>query len=217
MLERFTWFWQAGYRWAGDGLTVYIDPVQVPDGQTPADVIFITHAHFDHFKQEDIDRISKPDTALIAPRDVADDLTGGMVKAVSVGDSDEVRGIGFQAVPAYNNVEGRLESHPKENGWVGYVINLGEHSYYHAGDTDRLPELEQVRANVAFLPIGGGAFTMDGSEAGGLAKAIGPDVAVPMHFGFVEGCQGPGEVETFRREADPVKVEVLSPEVPFEF
>jgi L-ascorbate metabolism protein UlaG (beta-lactamase superfamily) len=114
-------------------------------------------------------------------------------------------------------VEGREQSHPQENGWVGYVIDLGDHSYYHAGDTDHLPELEEVRAHVTFLPIGGGAFTMDGTEAAGLAKAISPEIAVPMHFGFVDGCQGEGETEKFRREADPVRVEVLTPQVPFAF
>jgi L-ascorbate metabolism protein UlaG (beta-lactamase superfamily) len=216
MLERFTWFKQAGYQWAGDDLTVYIDPIEVPDGQTPADVIFITHAHFDHFQQDDIQKLRKPDTAFVAPRDVADELTG-MVKAVAPGDADEVRGIGFQAVPAYNTVEGREQSHPQANGWVGYVINLGDHSYYHAGDTDHLPELEKVRAHATFLPIGGGAFTMDGAEAAGLAKAISPEIAVPMHFGFVDGCRGEGEAEIFRREADPVKVEVLTPLIPLEF
>jgi L-ascorbate metabolism protein UlaG (beta-lactamase superfamily) len=216
MLDRFTWFKQAGFRWAGDDLTVYIDPIEVPEGQSPADVIFITHAHFDHFQKDDIEKLRKPETTLIAPKDVADELTG-VVKAMAPGDSDEVRGIGFQAVPAYNIVEGRLQSHPQESGWVGYVIDLGGNSYYHAGDTDHLPELEKVRAHVTFLPIGGGAFTMDGAEAAGLAKAIGPQIAVPMHFGFVDGCRGEGEADIFRREADPVKVDVLTPVIPLAF
>lgn len=214
MLERFTWFKQSGYRWAGDGLTVYIDPWDVTDDK-PADVIFITHAHDDHFSPQDIEKVRQPDTALVAPADIAAGLTG-VVKAVSPGDSDEVRGIGFQAVPAYNIVEGRTENHPRANAWVGYLLNLGEHTYYHAGDTDHLPELEGVRASVAFLPIGGAGYTMDGTEAAGLARAISPQIAVPMHYGgFFEGTNGPGEADVFRREADPVRVETLEPRVPF--
>jgi L-ascorbate metabolism protein UlaG (beta-lactamase superfamily) len=214
MLELFTWFKQSGYRWAGDGLTVYIDPWEVTEDQ-PADVIFLTHAHDDHFSPQDIERIRKPDTAIIAPRDITPDLAG-VVKPVAPGDADEIRGIGYQAVPAYNIVEDRRDNHPQANGWVGYLINLGEHTYYHAGDTDHLPELEKVRAAVTFLPIGGGGFTMDGREAAALAKAMSPQIAVPMHYGgFFPGTSGPDEVDVFRREADPVRVETLEPQVPF--
>lgn len=216
MLDRFTWFWQSAYRWAGDGLTVYIDPVEIPGQPDPADVIFITHAHFDHFQEDDIEKLRKDGAVILAPRDVAAGLSGE-VRPVAPGDSDEIGGVRFQAVPAYNIVEGRTENHPQANNWVGYVLELGGSAYYHAGDTDHLPELEGVRADVTFLPIGGAGFTMDGTEAAGLARAISPQIAVPMHYGFVEGCHGPDEAETFRREADPVKVEVLTPEVPFAF
>lgn len=214
MLERFTWFWQSGYQWAGDGFTVYIDPVNLPGENDPADLIFLTHAHFDHFSQDDIEKLRTDGTVVLAPRDVAAELSGE-VRALSPGDSDEVKGVRFQTVPAYNIVEHRLQAHPKSNNWVGYVLELGGSSYYHAGDTDHLPELHQVRADVAFLPIGEGGFTMDGIEAAGLARAIAPQIAVPMHYGFVEGTNAPSEAETFRREAEPVKVEVLEPQVPF--
>jgi L-ascorbate metabolism protein UlaG (beta-lactamase superfamily) len=116
-------------------------------------------------------------------------------------------------VPAYNVVESRLEAHPKANNWVGYILTLGDSTYYHAGDTDHAPELDDVKADVAFLPIGG-TYTMTAQEAGQLAKVIQPQLAVPMHYGYVVGS--PKDAETFRSEADPVKVEVLTPENPFE-
>ncbi len=215
MLDRFTWFMQSAYLWRGDDRAVYIDPwgVTTPD---PADVIFITHAHFDHFVPEDIEKIRKADTRIVAPRDVADELSGD-VTAVRPGDSDEVAGVRFTAVPAYNIVEGREGNHPKENQWVGYVLTLGDATYYHAGDTDHVPELNEVRANVAFLPIGAAGYTMDYLEAAGLAKRITPDVAVPMHYGFVEGCADWRGAEQFAKEADPIRVEILKPENPFEF
>jgi L-ascorbate metabolism protein UlaG (beta-lactamase superfamily) len=212
MLERFTWFKQAAFRWEGDGLTVYIDPWGIRDDDPPADVVFITHAHFDHFSPEDLERVRKEGTRFLAPHDVARELSGE-VTPVAPGDSLEVRGIRVQVVPAYNVVEERLEFHPKANRWVGYVLELAGATYYHAGDTDHAPELSEVRADVAFLPIGG-TYTMDPVEAGGLARAISPQLAVPIHYGFVVGS--PSDADRFREAADPVKVEALTPVHPFE-
>jgi L-ascorbate metabolism protein UlaG (beta-lactamase superfamily) len=211
MLERFTWYRQSAYLWRGDGLNVYIDPWGVT-GDPPADVVFITHAHFDHFNQEDLEKVRRPDTKIVAPRDVAQELSGD-VTPVAPGDSIEVAGVAVRAVHAYNVVEERLENHPRENNWVGYVLELGGSTYYHAGDTDHAPELDDVRADVAFLPIGG-TYTMDVGEAAGLAKSIAPRIAVPMHYGFVVGT--PEDAETFRGEAAPVTVETLDPQNPFE-
>ncbi len=212
MIDRFTWFWQSGYLWRGEGLNVYIDPVNVTVDD-PADVVFITHAHSDHFSTKDLERIRKDGTKFVAPHNVARELSGD-VTPVAPGDAIEVGGVRAQAVPAYNVVERRLQAHPKANGWVGYIIQLGNSSYYHAGDTDHVDELSDVRADVAFLPIGGDPYVMNPTEAAGLAKAISPQLAVPMHYGFVIGS--PADAERFAREADPIKVEILKPEQPFE-
>jgi L-ascorbate metabolism protein UlaG (beta-lactamase superfamily) len=211
MLDRFTWFKQSAYVWKGDGLTVYIDPwgVTIED---PADLIFITHAHDDHFSVDDIERVRKDGTRIVAPADVAREISGD-VTPVTPGDSLDVAGVRAQTVPAYNIAEERLEMHPKSNGWVGYILTLEDHTYYHAGDTDHAPELSDVRADVAFLPIGG-TYTMEVSEAAGLAKAIAPQIAVPMHYGFVVGS--PSDADRFVKEADPVVVRTLSPQWPFE-
>ena len=211
MLERFTWYRQSAYLWKGDGLNVYIDPWGVT-GDPPADVVFITHAHFDHYNPEDLEKVRRGGTKIVAPQDIALELSGD-VTSVSPGDSFEVEGIKGQAIPAYNVVEDRLENHPRANNWVGYILDLGGTSYFHAGDTDHTPELAQVRADVAFLPIGG-TYTMTAAEAAEAAKAISPQVAVPMHYGFVVGT--PADAETFRRESSPVTVEVLQPQNPFE-
>lgn len=211
MLDSFTWFKQSAYRWDGDGATVYIDPWGVPEGAPEADVIFITHAHDDHFQPEEIRRLQKGDTQIVAPRDIAAELSGN-VQAVGPGDTVEAGGIKAQAVPAYNIVEERLDMHPKSNGWVGYVLQLGDASYYHAGDTDHLPELESLGAQVAFVPIGG-TYTMDVPQAAGLVRAMSPQLAVPMHYGYVVGTVE--DAERFRTEADPVRVELLTPQEPF--
>jgi L-ascorbate metabolism protein UlaG (beta-lactamase superfamily) len=212
MLERFTWFRQAAFRWAGDGLTVYIDPWGLGDDEAPAGLILITHAHSDHFDPDDIAKVRTSSTKIAAPHDVAAELSGD-VTAVAPGESHEIAGVHVATVPAYNVQEDRLDKHPKEKRWVGYVLELDGSSYYHAGDTDHAPELDDVRTDVAFLPIGG-TYTMDAAQAGGLARSIAPRLAVPMHYGFVVGS--PSDAERFRKEADPVTVEVLTPVNAFE-
>jgi L-ascorbate metabolism protein UlaG (beta-lactamase superfamily) len=210
MLEGFTWFKQSAYRWEGDGRVVYIDPWEA-EGPA-ADLILITHAHADHYQPDEIERLRKDGTRLVAPHDVARELRGH-VTPVAPGDAVEAAGIRIQAVPAYNIAKERLDKHPKANNWVGYVLTLGGRDYYHAGDTDHVPELDSIRAQVTFLPIGG-TFTMEAEEAGGLARAIGPELAVPMHYGFVVGSRK--DAERFAAAAMPVAVRTLQPVRPFE-
>jgi L-ascorbate metabolism protein UlaG (beta-lactamase superfamily) len=211
MLDRFTWYRQSAYLWKGDGINVYIDPWGVT-GDPPADVVFITHAHEDHFNPEDLQKVVRGDTKILAPPDVAQELSGD-VTPVAPGQSHDVSGIKVQTVPAYNVVDSRLEMHPRSNNWVGYILTLGDTTYYHAGDTDHVPELDSVRTDVSFVPIGG-TYTMDAQEAAELVKAQSPKLAVPMHYGFVVGT--PADAETFKREAAPVEVQFLDPQNPFE-
>jgi L-ascorbate metabolism protein UlaG (beta-lactamase superfamily) len=212
VLERFTWYRQAAFRWQDGERTIYIDPWGTPEDAPQGDLILITHAHHDHFQPDEIARLATPSTQLVAPHDVAAELSGN-VTAVAPGESHEVAGISFGTVPAYNVREEALDFHPRANRWVGYLLELDGRTYYHAGDTDHAPELSDVRADVAMLPVGG-HYTMNVPEAAGLAKAISPALAVPMHFGFVVGSSVDGQ--RFAEAASPVPVEVLTPENPFE-
>jgi L-ascorbate metabolism protein UlaG (beta-lactamase superfamily) len=212
VLDSFTWFRQSAYRYVEDGLTVYIDPWGVEEDAPTADLIFITHVHQDHFQPDLVKALSRKGTALVAPQDFADELTGDVTPVVP-GESHTVAGVSFTTVPAYNTREEALDFHPKSNRWVGYVIDLGGTTYYHAGDTDHAPELDEVKTDVAFLPVGG-YYTMDVPEAAGLAKAMSPRLAVPMHYGFVIGSKEDGD--RFRDQAAPVQVEIMTPTNPFE-
>jgi len=212
MLEPITWFRQAAIRWTDGERTVYIDPWGTRPEDDPADLILITHAHDDHFQPEEIERLASSGAKIAAPPDVAAELSGDVIPVVP-GESHELAGVRFRTVPAYNIRDEALRFHPKAKRWVGYVVELGGTSFYHAGDTDHAPELDEVKTDVAFLPIGG-HFTMDAGAAGELARAIAPQVAVPFHYGFVVGS--PTDAERFREAADPVKVEVLTPRDPFE-
>ncbi len=212
MLEGVTWFRQSAFRFTDGDRRVYIDPWGTDDDAPPADLILITHAHFDHVQPEEIARLSAAGAKIVAPHDVAAGLSGDVVP-VAPGESHEIAGVRFTTVPAYNTAPERLEMHPKANRWVGYVLELPGGTYYHAGDTDHISELDSVKTDVAFLPIGG-TYTMDAAEAAGLARSIGPQVAVPMHFGFVVGS--PSDGERFRELASPVPVQILTPTNPFE-
>ena len=123
------------------------------------------------------------------------------------------RGAAALAKP-HLQVEHRLETHPKSNNWVGYILSLDGHRYWFSGDGDPNPDIEQVKTDVALICIGGDPYVMNASEAAGVVKKIKPQLAVPNHYGFVVGVAS--DAETFAREAAPVKVQVLKPVNAFE-
>ena len=206
MLQHLTWFRQAAFRWQDGERTIYIDPWGTPEDAAPADVILITHAHHDHFQPEEIARLSTARTRVYAPHDVAADADGECHRS-RAGGTYEGAGCGSRRCRPTTRGRRRSTSTPKANRWVGYVVGLGGATYYHAGDTDHAPELSDVRSDVAMLPVGG-HYTMNPTEAGGLARAIAPRLAVPMHFGFVVGAVSDGE--RFREAAAPVAVEMMA-------
>ena len=203
------WYRQAAFR-VRDSKVLYIDAWGLTGDTPPADLVLVTHAHGDHFSRDDIAKVTGPNTTIVAPADVAQQLTG-TVRSVKPGDRLDIGGVKIDAVPAYNNVQGRT-GHPKERNWVGYVIELGGRTYYHGGDTDNVPELASLKVDVALVPIGG-TFTMDASEAATLVRAIRPRTAVPMHYGYASGSAT--DSERFRAAATGVEVTVLTPLVPF--
>ena len=169
---------------------IYIDPFKIDKNYNDADIIFITHDHYDHYSEEDIDKVKKEDTIIVAPEEL---LTKLLRKAfrqdyIITVDSDEedmVEGIKFETIPAYNT---NKQFHPKENGWVGYIVEIRGIRYYIAGDTDITEENKKVKCDVAFVPAGG-TYTMDFKEAAELINEIKPKIAVPIHYGSVVGTK----------------------------
>jgi L-ascorbate metabolism protein UlaG (beta-lactamase superfamily) len=164
---------------------IYFDPFRIDGNPGDADVIFISHIHHDHLSIEDIKKLAKKDTVLVAPADCAEKAgeAGFACKAVAPSQSCEVGGIQFSTVPAYNIGK---KFHPKENNWVGYVVRINNIAYYFAGDTDKIPEMKDIKADVAFLPVGG-IYTMTWKEAAEAANLMKPTIAVPMHFAEIVG------------------------------
>ena len=169
---------------------IYIDPFKIDKNYNDADIVFITHDHFDHYSEEDIDKVINENTTIIIPKELLTKiLRKGINKnaVITVKSNKEymVQGIKFETIPAYNT---NKTFHPKENNWVGYIITLDGIRYYIAGDTDITEENRKVKCDVAFVPVGG-TYTMDFKEAAQLINEIQPKIAVPIHYGSVVGTK----------------------------
>jgi len=174
----------ASIKLTGDKV-VYIDPFQLQGGE-PADIILITHSHQDHCSIEDVTKIIKEDTAIITVADCQSKLSKLQkpITLVEPGNELIVKGVKINVVPAYNTDK---DFHPKENQWVGFVIEMNQQHYYHAGDTDVIPEMSELgKIDVAFLPVGG-TYTMNAEQAAKAANLIKAKISVPMHYGAIVG------------------------------
>ena len=176
------------------GVTIYFDPFKIDKEYHDADIIFITHSHYDHYSEEDILKVRNETTRVVAPIDLLDNLlTLGFTKEsiiiVKPNENYNVNGLTFKTMPAYNT---NKNFHPKSNNWVGYLLTLNDTIYYIAGDTDITEENKQVRCDVAFVPIGG-TYTMDYKEAAELINEIKPKIAVPTHYAAIIGTKIDGE------------------------
>ena len=172
---------------------IYIDPYELKEETHDADYIFCTHSHYDHFSIKDIEKILKDNTKIITVLSAKEDaikLVGKEnVLIVEPNENYKIDDIKFSTTYAFN-VDKHF--HPKANKWVGFIIELDNKKYYIAGDTDNIPEIRSVKADVAFLPVGG-TYTMDYEEAANLANAIDVKVVVPTHYGSVAGKKEDGE------------------------
>lgn len=170
--------------------TIYIDPFKIDKKYNDADIIFITHDHYDHYSEEDIDKVMKEDTIIIIPENLLPKLlkkkiNNNAIIVVEPNKEYSVQDIKFQTIPAYNT---NKPFHPKEKGWVGYIIEIKGIKYYIAGDTDITKENKKVKCDVAFVPVGG-TYTMDFKEAAQLINEIKPKIAVPIHYGSIVGTK----------------------------
>jgi L-ascorbate metabolism protein UlaG (beta-lactamase superfamily) len=208
LLDSIEWLGHAAFRIAVGRSVVYIDPYRIPRDAPPADLILITHGHYDHFSPQDVERLSTRETRLVGPAAVAERVSGqvhriGPDEAI---DDELVRGVAVRAVAAYNTSKRDKDGkpfHPRDAGWVGYELNVRGERLYHSGDTDVIPEMDSVTGvDVALLPVSG-VYVMTAQEAAEAARRIQPRVAVPMHWGSHIGTEH--DARTF---ADNASVEV---------
>jgi len=169
--------------------TIYFDPLEIQGEPTDADIIFVTHVHYDHFSPEDIRKVMKDDTKIIVPVSMLEaieekGLPTDNLQGVQPGQAGECEGVTYEAIPAYNIGKA---FHPKENNWVSYLVEMDGVSYYAMGDTDVTPEAEAVDVDVIFVPVGG-KYTMDADEAAKFINQKPRGLVVPIHYGEQEAC-----------------------------
>jgi len=195
------WIHHASFRIAGGGGVLYIDPWKLAGAAHDADVIFVSHDHYDHCSPEDVKKVSRDDTAIVAPLDTIARL--GAANAIAPGESITVKGVTIEAVAAYN-VDKAF--HPKANNWCGAVFTLDGKRLYYAGDTDLIAEMSALSdVDVAMFPVGG-TYTLDAAGAAKAAQAVGCRAAIPYHWGDIVGTRA--DAEKFAKLA-PCKVHVL--------
>ena len=175
------WLGHSSFMLKAEGKTIYVDPYE-GEYSEKADLILVTHSHFDHCDPSKIKKIRQPNTVIIAPEDCASKVSGE-VKTHKPNQEMAVGKIRVKATEAYNNKRFRTPGnpfHPKGFG-VGYLITVRDKTIYHAGDSDLIPEMKQLgHVDVALLPSGG-TYTMDNPESAEAALTINPKTAIPMH------------------------------------
>lgn len=188
------WLGHSGFLLEGDGKKIYIDPYDLSEERAfedKADILLITHEHFDHCSPEDIRKVRRSDSTTLIPENLSLQFKGDARRITEgdvLADGLEIKGTRIEVVPAYN-----LDKpyHPRGLG-VGYIVELGGIRIYHAGDCDFFPEMKNIRTDVALLPIGG-TYTMDEEEAANAAAAISPKYVIPMHYGKPDVTDGDPE------------------------
>lgn len=188
VVEKMHWLGHDGIRIDADQI-IYFDPYQISSG-VAADILLITHEHYDHCSIDDVKKVLGPETMIVTEKDSAAKLNrelgealAGKITTMSPGETVTVKGVKITAVPAYNT---NKDFHPKENGWLGFLVDLQGETVYHAGDTDKIPEMADISCDIALLPVSG-TYVMTAAEAVDAALKIHPRIAIPMHYGSLVG------------------------------
>jgi L-ascorbate metabolism protein UlaG (beta-lactamase superfamily) len=198
---------------------IYIDPYQIKENSEKADLIFITHSHYDHCSVADMQKIVQEGTKIIMTADCQSKITRFDVpinmEIIEPNQEMELGEIKVSTLPSYNIDK---HFHPKDESWVGYLIKMNDVLVYHPGDCDLIPEMQKLtgykqpgKEFVALLPVGG-RFTMNAEEAAEAAKLIKPTIAIPMHFGSIVGSKD--DAQEFKEicEESGIRVEILEKE-----
>jgi len=178
--DKITWLGHDGFRIEA-GKTIYFDPYQIAGGPV-ADLILVSHEHFDHCSPEDIDKIQGPETIIVTEKDSAKKLTGD-IRVMKPGDALDLGDVKIEAVPSYNTDK---DFHPRKKGWLGFIVETEGVRVYHAGDADFIPEMKDMEVDIAFLPVSG-TYVMTAEQAVQAALAVRPKLAIPMHYGAIVG------------------------------
>lgn len=170
--------------------TIYFDPYCIEEETHDADIIFVTHDHYDHYDLPSIQKLMKEDTLIVIPSSCLSNVTNSDIKkesffGVSPNSEYTIKDIKVSTVPSYNS---NKEFHKKEYNWVGYIVEMKQEKIYVAGDTDNIEELHSINCDIALIPIGG-TYTMTPVEAADLINTIKPNIVIPTHYAKIVGTK----------------------------
>lgn len=213
---KITWLGHDGFKIESGGETLVIDPFKLKRN-VPADYVLVSHEHFDHLNAEDLKKVVKPrETTVVsiaAAKDEVSKVSPKEFKVVKPGDRIKLGSFDVRAVPAYNTnkfAEPGKPFHPKQDGKVGYVVTTKSGvSIYHTGDSDLIPEMDDLKPEIALLPVSG-TYVMTVDEAVEATKRIKPKIAIPMHYGAIVGSED--DARRFKNSVTVCQVQVLTPE-----
>lgn len=186
-VKHISWIGHDGFQIKGSK-TVYFDPFEISGGE-PADILCVTYDHYDHLSIDDIAKIKKEDTVIVTEKNSAKSLEGD-VRVVIPGDTLEIEGVKIAVVPSYNT---NKKFHPKDKGYLGFIVEMDGVKVYHAGDTDVIPEMREIETDIALLPVSG-TYVMTAEEAAEAAMLIRAELIIPMHFGSIVGSNSDAEI-----------------------
>ncbi len=198
------------FRIAGSKV-IYVDPFKVTKNDE-ADIVLLSHEHFDHLSLEDLNKVIFPGTVIVASPLCKDGLKDVKVKAIHYidpGGKHTVGAVEIHGLPAYNIDKGPepgKKFHPPGHKGLGFLIKMDGTSVYHAGDTDFIPEMSSIKCDIALLPVSG-TYVMTAEEAAQAAEAIKPKIAVPMHYGAIVGSEA--DAHKFKSMVKNCQVEIL--------
>ena len=195
LADSLEWLCNAGFRFTLNGKRIYIDPWKLIDRDC-ADLVLVTHSHFDHLDHDSLRLIVGEQTTIVCPTEAANkarELGVGTVHPMAVGEQYGWNGIQIEAVPMYNTQKPQF--HPKANGWTGYVLQFDGLRLYHAGDTERTPEMANIRCDLMLVPLGQTYTVNSVDEAAQCVIDTKAKLAIPMHFDVHESQ--PGDPERF--------------------
>jgi len=184
--------------------TIFVDPWKIKEEKDKADIILVTHPHYDHYSEIDIKKIAKDTTILLSCKEVISQTSVKNKRVLLPFEETKIDDITIQGFPAYNI---NKPFHPKSNNWLGFVIKHNDVSIHIAGDSDVTEEAKQLKVNIMILSVGG-TYTMTDKEAAELANLTKTDLAIPIHYGDVIGSKQ--NAQNFEKSVQlPTKVVIL--------